>query len=87
MNESKPYPQIEEEDSSSLTAQESGGVAYAYSDSQIAEVLYEVPGLPKSWEELQELIEDGEQEYERGETIPWETATKRMKAHIKEYAA
>ena len=48
---------------------------------------YEVPGLPKSWEELQELIEEGEQEYERGETIPWETATKRMKAHITEYAA
>ena len=48
---------------------------------------YEVPGLPKSWEELQELIEDGEQEYERGEAIPWETATKRMKTHIKEYAA
>ena len=50
----------------------------------ISDQMYsDVPGLPKSWDELMDCISKGEEEFERGESILWETATQIMKEHIK----
>lgn len=86
MKESKPYPRIEEENGSSLTAQEPS-VAYAYADNCQVESPAEIPGLPRSWDELVECVTEGEEELERGDFLPWETATQRIKAHLAGYGS
>ena len=80
MKENKPYPQIEEEDSSCLTANEPVG-AIAYPEACVEPEIYDIPGLPKSWDELMDCVA------ERGESIPWETATQTMKEHIRIYGS
>lgn len=85
MKEGKPYPIIEEEDGSCLSAQEpTAGVAYA--EDAVA-VMKHIPGLPESWDELVECLKDGEQELERGEGIPWEVATQRIRSRISKYGS
>lgn len=80
------YSNIEEKDNSSLIAQEPA-VAYGYAAPPTAVEPQDIPGLPQSWDELQECIIAGEEEYERGEAISMETAIQRMRAHIKDYVA
>ena len=86
MEENKSYPQIEEEDGSCLTANEPVG-AIAYSEACVEPEIYDIPGLPKSWDELMDCVAEGEEEFERGESIPWETATQTMKEHIRIYGS
>ncbi|MBQ7427462.1 MAG: hypothetical protein IJQ60_12760 [Prevotella sp.] len=86
MKESKPYPHIEEENGSTLTANESVG-ALSYTEECIDVEPEMIPGLPQSWNELQECLKEGEEEYERGEYIPWEVATQRLKTRIREYGS
>ena len=41
-----------------------------------------ISGLPESWNELVECLKEGEKELERGEGIPWEVATQRIRKTI-----
>ena len=34
----------------------------------------EIKGLPETWDDLMKCFDEAEDEYERGETIPWEDA-------------
>lgn len=63
MKENKSYPQIEEEDGSCLTANEPVG-AIAYSEAYVEPEICDIPGLPKSWDELMDCIAEGEEEFE-----------------------
>ena len=45
-----------------------------------------IPGLPETYDELMECLEESEAEFERGETIPWEMAKAEAKAQIYDYA-
>lgn len=38
----------------------------------------DIPGLPQTWDELMDCIKEGEEEFERGEAIPWDIATSRL---------
>jgi hypothetical protein len=80
MKESKPYPRIEEEDGSCLTAQEPVA-ALAYADEAVEVKQRPIPGLPQSWNELTECLKEGEEAYERGEGILWEEAVQYMRLH------
>ena len=85
MKKNKPYPQIEEENNSTLKAKEVLDVAYV---DTIEEVKQDrVPGLPQTWEDLVDCIAEGEEAYERGEIISWQVATQRIKKHISNYGA
>ena len=86
MEKNKPYPKIEEENGSCLTANEHVGVV-AYSETSVEPETLDIPGLPKSWEDLMDCISEGEEEFERGESILWETATKNLKEHIRNYGS
>ena len=87
MKENKPYPKIEEENGSCLTADEPVGAIAAYPEVCVEPEIYDIPGLPKSWDELMDCITEGEEEFERGESIPWETASQTMKEHIRNYGS
>jgi hypothetical protein len=68
MKESKPYPMIEEEDGSCLTAQESACVAYPYEEVALPdEVTYAniVDGILQVTPDIEEEIAEAE----RGETV------------------
>ena len=69
MKESKPYPMIEEEDSSCLTAQEpAAGVAYAYEEVVVPDDMdyaHVVNGVLQVTPDIEEEIA----EVERGETV------------------
>ena len=47
----------------------------------------DIPGLPQTWDELMDCVKEGEEEFERGEAIPWDVATSRLKKHIADYVA
>ena len=85
MKDNKPYPQMEEEDNSTLKAKDAVGVAYAETAEEVKQD--GIPGLPQTWDELMECIAEGEEEYDSGETVPWEIATQRIKKHISHYGA
>ena len=76
--EEKPYPIIDEEDGSCLSAQEPIADAVAYAE----ETEVSIPGLLQSWDELLECITEGEQELERGEAIPWICRHMRMHPNL-----
>ena len=38
----------------------------------------EIPCLPQTWDELMDCIKESEDEFERGEVIPWGVATSRL---------
>ena len=79
MKESKPYPVIGEEDDSLLMASEPVGAANV---DPYAPLAYQsIPGLPETWDELLDGINEGEEELERGEFIQWDIATKDMRMH------
>lgn len=82
MKESKPYPRFEEEDGSCQSAKDPAITAYSFADTCHAGTPAEIPGLPHSWDELVECVAEGEEEFERGEFMTWETATQRIKAHL-----
>jgi hypothetical protein len=86
MTEDKPYPIIEEEDSSTLTANESAS-AVAYAEVYDYAESASIPGLPESWDDLLDCLKEGEEELEKGEYILWDVATKEMRSHIAEYAS
>lgn len=87
IKESKPYPPIEEEDGSCLSVREPAAEAFAYAEDMIIAHQTTIAGLPQSWEDLLECVAEGEQELERGEGIPWEVATQRIKKHISRYGS
>lgn len=83
MKESKPYPVIGEEDDSLLMASEPVGAANV---DPYAPLAYQsIPGLPETWDELLDGINEGEEELERGEFIQWDIAAKDMRKHIADY--
>lgn len=86
MNDSKPYPRIDEEDGSVMTANEPIG-AVAYADEATKVDFRPIPGLPQTWDELLECLEEGEKEIERGEYIPGEEVFKSVRERIKGYAS
>ena len=71
MKESKPYPRIDEEDGSCLTAAEPAE-AVAYTEPYTYTKTRHIPGLPETWDELMECLKEGEEEIERGGGTPWE---------------
>ena len=79
MKSKMEYSDIEEKDDSCLMAHEPA-VAYGYAAPPTTVEPRDIPGLPQSWDELQECIIAGEEEYERGEANPMETAIQRMRA-------
>ncbi len=86
MKESKPYPRIDEEDGSSLSAQES--VALAYDDSESVEIDFsKISSIPQTWDELLECLKEGEEEIQRGEYIPGEVVFRSMRERIDSYAS
>lgn len=85
MKENKPYSKTEEENNSVLKAKDAIGVAYANTAEEVKSDC--IPGLPRTWEELMDCIAEGEDAYDRGETIPWEIATQQIKKHIGNYGA
>ena len=87
MKESKPYPIIEEEDGSCLTAREPAADAIAYPEGTTKNDFGPIPGLPQTWNELMACIEEGIEEYERGEYIPGEEVFKSIRERIREYAS
>ena len=87
MKESKPYPVIEEEDGSCLTAQEPAAEAVAYTKNDMEKDFGPIPGLPQTWDELMECIEEGIEEYERGEYIPGDVVFKSVRERIRNYAS
>jgi hypothetical protein len=94
MKESKPYPVIEEEDDgayqssgSCLTAQEPAAEAVAYPINGMEKDFGPIPGLPQTWDELKECIEEGIEEYERGEYIPGDVVFKSIRERIRNYAS
>lgn len=87
MKESKPYQILEEEDGSCLTAQEPVAGAYAYAETWQENSPASIPGLPQSWDELLECIAEGEEEFKRGECIPWEEVVQDMRRRIHNYGA
>ena len=86
MKKNITYPHIDEEDNNSPRVNEPVG-ALNYADTLFDNGVNNIPGLPQTWEELLEGMAEGEEEYERGDGIPWELATRQMKAHIREYGA
>jgi len=44
-----------------------------------------IPGLPETWNELIDDLKQGEAEFEHGEVIPWDVATKNIRTHIADY--
>ena len=80
MKESKPYPRIDEEDGNILTANEPMG-AIAYADDVLTEDYRPIPGLPQTWGELQDCLEEGEKEIERGEYVEWDEFIQQMRLH------
>ena len=93
MKESKPYPQIEEEDDgeyqssgSCLTAQEPV-VGTAYTEQNLHEEPRHIPGLPESWDELLDCLKEGEEEIERGEYFTGEEVFNSIRERIRSYAS
>lgn len=86
MKDSKPYPQIENEDGSCLTAQEPA-VGTAYADQHLHADPRHIPGLPESWDELLECLKQGEEEIERGEYFAGEDVFKSVREHVRSYAS
>lgn len=78
MKESKPYPQYDEEDGSSMTASEPVG-AVAYADEAVETKYHQIPGLPETWDELLDCLKEGEEAYERGEGVLWEDAVQQIR--------
>jgi hypothetical protein len=75
----KPYPIIEEEDGSCLTAQEP---TTAYTpEFSIKDNRPQIPNLPQTWDELVKCLKEGEDEIERGEYVEWETAVQQMRQY------
>jgi hypothetical protein len=86
MKEKKPHSPIEES-SDSMMVQEPIASAAAYADTIEDDASLEIPGLPQTWDELMDCIKEGEEEFERGEAIPWDVATSRLKQYIADYVA
>jgi len=86
MKESKPYPRIEEEDCSCLTAHEPA-VGTAYTEQNLHEEPRHIPGLPESWDELLECLKEGEEEIERGEYFTGEEVFNSIRERIRSYAS
>ena len=73
MKEKKPHSQIEES-FDSMMVQEPIASATAFADTIEEDAPLDIPGLPKTWDELMDCIKEGEEEFERGEAIPWDVA-------------
>jgi hypothetical protein len=86
MKEKKPHSPIEES-SDSMMVQEPIASATAFADTIEDDVPLEIPGLHQTWDELMDCIKEGEEEFKRGEAIPWDVATSRLKKHIADYVA
>ena len=87
MKKDEAYPCMTEEDGSCLTAEEPVcASAYNETFTQQTDSL-KVPGLPETWDDLLDCLKEGEEELERGESIPWEMATQNMRSHIADYVA
>jgi hypothetical protein len=69
MKERKPYQNIEEEDGSCMTASEPA-VAVMSDVAPIKQNSFTIPeGMPQSVDEALSDIDEGEKEFERGETF------------------
>jgi hypothetical protein len=86
MKEKKQHSPIEES-FDSMMVQEPIASAAAYADTIEDDASLEIPGLPQTWDELMDCIKEGEEEFERGEAIPWDVATSRLKQYIADYVA
>ena len=62
-------------------------LATSYAESTTVPLPPHIEGLPETWDDLMKCFDEAEDEYERGETIPWEDARMRIRKHIKEYVA
>ena len=80
MKESKSYPRIDEEDGKVMTASEPVGTV-AYADETTKVDFHLIPGLPQTWSELLECLEEGEKEIERGEYVEWDEFIQQMRLH------
>ncbi len=86
MKESKPYPIIEEEDGSCMTAAEPAeAVAYAEPFAHVEP--RHIPGLPENWDELLECLKEGEEEIECGGGIPGEEVFRSIRERLHRYAS
>ena len=83
MKENKPYPRVEEEDNSCLTASEPA-VAMAYAEQHTHP---HIPGLPETWDELLDGLKEGEKEVERGEFFTGEEVFSSVRERIRHYAS
>ena len=79
MKDSKPYPRIDEEDGSVMTANEPIG-AVAYADETTKVDFRPIPGIPQTWNELLECLEEGEKEIERGEYVEWDEFIRQVRS-------
>lgn len=86
MKEKKQHSPIEES-FDSMMVQEPIASAAAYADTIEDDASLEIPGLPQTWDVLMDCIKEGEEEFERGEAIPWDVATSRLKQYIADYVA
>ena len=82
MKENKPYPHIEEEDGSSLTACEPA-VALAYAEPSAPTEHPHIPGIPETWDELLDCLREGEEELERGEYLTGEEVFNNIRERIR----
>ena len=78
MKESKPYPQFDEEDGSSMMASEPVETM-AYAEEAVETAPHNIPGLPETWDELLDCLKEGEEAYERGEGMLWEDAVQQIR--------
>ena len=60
MKESKPYPQFDEEDGSSMMASEPVG-AVAFAEEAVETKYLHIPELPETWDELLDCLKEGEE--------------------------
>jgi hypothetical protein len=86
MKEGKPYPVLEEEDSSCMKASESAP-ALAYAEPYTPTEPPHIPGLPETWEELLDGLKEGEEEVERGEYFTGEEVFRSVRERIRCYAS
>ncbi len=87
MKENRPYPPTEEEDGSSLTAQEPVVRAVDYANDYDHSDIPHIPGLPATWDELLECLKEGEEEIDQGGGIPWEEVLQSTRNRIRRYGA
>lgn len=83
MKESKPYPQFDEEDGSSMMASEPVG-SVAFAEEAVETKYLHIPGLPETWDELLDCLKEGEEAYERGEGVLWDDAMQQIR-HNRRY--